>query len=265
MSTKSTLGKLKNHLPIEVKSKKDQSFTFIDWGMDEEKIVSRLKEKNPSMGRFISRVLVEMVETLHGEDFRTLDKKERNLIINQLPMGSVLYMYLYLRYDQLDEEISLNFDCPYCQSGATNIIANLEDMDVDTKVGDYDELLEYKLKKPITLDEGKQLIDTLHIEIGKWDIMESADRLSNQDEATMKEHTYRRSLVVKGDNPVSIDKVLKKLRKKDIEKISGKISEHNAGPSVTAEVKCPKCDREHTHTIDWRYESFFGVGSLPQA
>lgn len=263
---KTTLGKLKNKLPIEVKSKADQTFTFKSWGMTEEKKLAKLKDKNPSMGRFVSAVLKEMLTTLHGEDFEGLDEKDKGLILNQLPMGSVLYMYLYLRYDQLGPEINLQFDCPYCDKKIKDFIANIEDMDVDCKTGNYDDVEIYKLRKPITLDAGNQLVEALKIGIGKWDIMESADRVNSNDEATMKEHSFRRCIVgVEGvDTQISPDSIIKKLLKIDIEGLHSFISNHNGGPSVQAEIECPVCSAEFSHTIDWRYESFFGIGSLPQ-
>ena len=86
---KTTLGKLQNNFPIELKDAVNQSFTFKDWGMKEEKLIAKAKEKNPSVGRFINHILCEMLETLGGEDFSSLDLSKRKLKINQLPMGEI--------------------------------------------------------------------------------------------------------------------------------------------------------------------------------
>lgn len=258
------IRELKNHLPVETKGKIDQSFTFIDWGMNEEKQIAKIKEKNPSMGKFISAVLALMLNTLNGEDFKNKKDGEKKLIINQMPMANVLYMYVYLRYDQLGEEVKMAFPCPFCGHTNKDFNADLNDIDVDCKCGAYEDVVEYKLKKPITLEKGQQLVDTLKIGIAKWDVMEKADSQEANDEASMKEHTFRCSIVgVNGDVKVLPDEIIRKLKKIDIERIHKIISTHNAGATIQAEIKCPKCKASYTRQVDWGYENFFGLGSLP--
>jgi len=41
------------------------------------------------------------------------------------------------------------------------------------------------------------------------------------------------------------------------------ISKHNAGPTIQAEMFCNRCKQTFFKVIDWGYESFFGIGSLP--
>ena len=171
-----------------------------------------------------------------------------------------------MRYDQLGEEINLSFDCQYCKNKVTDFVANLEDIDIDCKVGEYDEVVPYKLKKPITLEKGQRLVDSIKIGLAKWDVLESADRVKSIDEASMKEHTFRRSIlgIMGDDTPILADDIIKKMKKIDIELLHGEISKHNAGPSIQAEVECSKCGKSFLHQIDWGYEGFFGIGSLPQ-
>jgi hypothetical protein len=161
-------------------------------------------------------------------------------------------------------EIAFNFQCPFCSNKIRNFIASLDDVDVDCKVKNYPDTVSYKLRKPIDLD-GKQ-IEEIAVCIAKWDAMEKARDQKSNDEATMKEHTFRNSIVgVTGiSGYVDSDLIIAKLKKIDIEYLHKTISKHNAGPEVAAEVKCDKCRGEFFRAIDWGYDHFFGIGSLPE-
>ena len=260
------LKELKNKFPIEVGGKIDQFFTFRDWTFKEEEYIAKAKTKFDTIGRFISDVLAMMLVSVGDEDFSKKDKAEKILFMNQQPMGNVLYMYIYLRYDQLGEELRLTFKCPFCNADITNFVADIGDLDIDCKFGKFEEVVNYKLKKPITLDVGEQLVETLKVGIAKWDIMEKNDGSSN-DEATMKRYSYKNSIVgAEGITGfVNLDEITGKLQKRDIEHLGIAISKHNGGPSVQAEVECKKCNNTFWKQIDWSYDHFFGIGSLPQA
>lgn len=264
--SKLLLKDLKNKLPIEDKSKQDQTFTFRDWGMPEEKHIAKLKDKNPSIGKFINKVFCYMLATLNGEDFQVLSEEQKMLRINQMPMGNVFYMYLYLRYDQLGNDIVMSLECPICSYKTKEFIADIGDVDVDCKIGNYDETFIYTLRKPVTLDKGNQLIEKLKLGLAKWNVMERADDQASANQAIMKELTFRNSIVsIEGiDTPMVPDQIISKLRKIDIEYIQRMLSEHNAGPTIVIDAECSKCGKSHLRAIDWSYDNFFGIGSLPR-
>ena len=266
LSTKVLLKDLKNTLPIPVKGKTDQSFSFIDWTMKEEKELAKIQAKNPTMGRFVSAVLCLMLKSIHGEDFAALDEKARILAINQMFLGNVLYMYVYLRYDQLSAEVKFDYTCPFCRTPVKNFTASLDDLDIDTKKVDYQEIIDYRLRKPVTLVKGDQLVEVVKLSMAKWDVMERADTQESTDMASMKEHTFKGSIKgFEGVTGFATDEVVAKLHKIDIELLQKVIAEHNAGPTIVSEIECKKCNNTFYRQIDWSYESFFGVGSLPQA
>lgn len=265
-SLKTTLRELGNKLPIEIKNKKDQFFKFKNWGMEEEKAIAKLKSDNPNMGRFISKLMYLLLDTLHGEDFGGQEEKNKILIINQMPMANILYMFIYLRFDQLSEDIAMGFHCPNCQKLIKNWVADLGDLDVDCKINDWEETVTYKLKKPITLSKGDQLIDNLKLSVAKWDAMERADEKVATNDAIRQEHQLRSCLKGSEGFEGFLDplEVINKLRKIDLEYIQKTISDHNAGPSIQAEVQCDRCQHKYLQMIDWSYDSFFGASSLPQ-
>ena len=153
-----------------------------------------------------------------------------------------LYMYIYLRYDQLGEDLRLAFKCPHCGTSIDDYITDIGDLDIDCKFGTYDEIIKYDLKKPITLEAGDQLVESVNLGIAKWTMMEQSDS-SLTDDASMKKYSYKHSIVgVPGiTGYINTDEIISKLKKQDIERLAVAIAKHNAGPSIQAEISCPKC------------------------
>lgn len=264
---KDILGNLQNELPIHVKGKTDQSFTFREWGMEEEEKIAKMKKGKVTMGKFVSSILSLMIKTLHGENFAELEEKKRKLIINQMWTGNILYMYLYLRYDQVDDRIAMEFGCPSCGHEIDEFIASLKDLDVDCKQGEYEDAIPYKLRKPITLEKGQQMVDTVKLGMTRWDVVEKADASNGSLEHEGKLAALRSGIVgIEGtDGFVNIDDIVNKLRKIDIEYLNRELSKVNAGPTIQVEMKCDQCDKTAYRIIDWSYDSFFGISSLPES
>jgi hypothetical protein len=259
------LKELKNRLPIEVDGKENQIFVFRDWTFKEEEFIAKAKGKSSTMGRFISDVLSAMLVSIGDENFEAKTPGEKALFINRQPIGNVLYMYLYLRYDQLGSDLKLVFKCPFCSNEINDFVADIGDLDVDCRFGKFEEVVDYPLRKPITLEAGDQLVETLRLGISRWDVMEKANA-TDTNEAAMKKYSYRNSIVGAVGVPgyLNPDEVIQKLRKRDIESIGTIISQHNGGPSIQAEVVCKHCSNKFWRQIDWSYDYFFGNGSLPQ-
>jgi hypothetical protein len=252
-------------LPIIDKKKSNNTFSFLDWGFEEEKKIARLKEKKPSIGKFVSEVLCLMLKSFCGEDFSSKDEKAKLLVLNQQPIGNILYMYLFLRYDQLGSSLKMNFQCGRCGHKIPEYIADVGHIDVNCKQGDYSDTTSVKLLKPITLDKGDQLIEEVTMTLAKWDVMEHVDGLSSRDEGSIKEHTFRNSIVgAKGVQGIfQPDDIIKKLKKIDIERLTKALTDHNGGPEIKADVECDRCKFQFEQQIDWSFDSFFGIGSLP--
>jgi len=264
---RTTLKELGNRLPVEIKGKQDQHFSFIDWGTPEEKKIAKIRDKNPNMGKFITEVLMILLDRVNGEDFHSQDEKKKILMLNQMPLANPLYMYFYLRFDQMGEEIALHFQCPNCTLRTDDFVGSLGDLDVDCKRGQWMDVALYKLARPFTLQKGDQLVDTLKFKLGVWDAMERMNTDTAHDQAqqkiyTIKEHLAGAEGVVGYLNP---DEVIQKIRKVDFERVQRVIAKHNAGPAIQQEVECPKCKFKFYNQVNWSYDSFFGASSLPQA
>lgn len=269
---KETLMKdLGSVLPIGNPKMKSKDFSFKFWGLNEEKEIAEIKKKITSHGDFVNKVLVKMLNSFGGETFDGENKEQSDMLrlkLNQLPLMDVLYMYIYLRYDQLDENIRMNVGCSSCGRVNKDFVANMENLDIDViewgPEGD-DEVIEYVLKKPFTL--GNEEIKLLKIRRTPWDAMERATDEITVNAGKMMELVFDHSICgvndEEGPGAVNMHELLKKLHKRDFERLSGKIHKHNAGPNLVISDKCKYCGSEFYQQLDWSYDNFFATSSLP--
>lgn len=262
---KITLNELGTHLPIPMEGKKTNEFSFKTWGLTEEKEIGEIKRKTQYMGPFINEVLSLMLDSCCGEDFSKMELPQRKLLLHQMPMMNVLYMWIYLRYDQLDEMIRLDVGCPGCGRMNKNFVANLGGLDVECPEDEDKRIADYKLRKSFKIE--LEEIEILKISRTPWGAMDNADDETTTNQGKLMELMFRNSIVGTNDEEgyVDFDKISNGLRKRDIEFLSNDIQKHNAGPSLAVEGKCEFCPTKFYRQIDWSYDSFFGSSSLPTA
>jgi hypothetical protein len=260
------LKELGSNLPIPVEGKKDLSFSFKSWGLDEEKEIGELKRKSQYMGPFITKVLSYMLENCCGENFPKMEEGTREYFLAKLPMMNVLYLWIYLRYDQLDEMLRLDIGCPGCGRMNNNFIASLSGLDVDVPEKNDDPIGQYKLRKPFKLtDKDADTVKFLKFSRTPWFAMDTADDEVTTNQGKIMELMFKKSIVgTDGEEGfIDIESINKKLRKKDFEFLSTAIQKHNAGPTLAIEGKCYYCPTKFYRQLDWSYDHFFGSSSLP--
>jgi hypothetical protein len=261
-----SLKELGQNLPVPVDGKKNLSFSFKSWGLDEEKEIGEMKRKSQYMGPFISKVLSHMIEDLCGEKFSKMDENARELLLSKMPMMNVLYLWIYLRYDQLDEMIRLDVGCPGCGRMNKNFVASLSGLDVDVPEKADDPIAQYKLKKPFKLtDKDAELTKVLKFSRTPWFAMDTADDEVTTNQGMIMELMFSKSIVgTDGEEGfIDLESINKKIRKRDFEFLSNAIQKHNAGPSLAIEGKCHYCPTKFYRQLDWNYDTFFGSSSLP--
>lgn len=258
-----TLGVLKNHLPIGISDRPKRDFTFRNWTLEQEKKISEFRKANRSHGAFVNKVLCYMLESLAGEDFNTADDGRKQLMLNQMSLMDVLYMYIYLRYDQLDSGIRLHVTCPACGKVNKDFVADMNGLDVKTIDGKDAPLQELVLKKPFELEKTK--VEIIKVRRTPWDAMEKATDEVTTNNGKMMELIFDHSIVGINNEEgfTDIQALLKNLHKKDFERLSALMVKHNAGPSLIVHDNCKFCGSEFYQQLDWSYDSFFGASSLP--
>jgi hypothetical protein len=259
-----TLNELGNHLPIPTKEGEKLSFTFKPWRMAEEKQIGKIKQQNRHLGKLVREIFTFMLEDFGGKPWGALSDAEQKLLLNQMSWGNIFYMYIYLRYDALGDEMKMvDIQCPNCTHTTKEFTADLNSLEVKVNEGKYDEEAFYNLKKPFRV--GEIDIEALRLGYTPWDAMEKI-KIGQQNEGDIKENMIRASLlgaVGKEVGNVDLDKfkLLEQLTKRDIEGMYNKLDEHNGGPILGLDVKCEACGHEWHTPMNWSYDYFFGSAS----
>lgn len=269
-----TLGELGPNLPIirrdsEGKPISDRSFSFLSWDMEAEEKISDMRAKARNVGDAVNKMMCMLIDQFCGQDFQAKKPEDKTLLVNQLEFPNVMYMYIWLRVEELGPELKLNLTCPNisCRKTINDYMADLNTLNVHVKDADHDRLMHYELRKPINLESG-QLITGFELDISKWEYMESADKNIAQNQARMKQTMLRSSIngFMEGDSKVEsyLDplQVIKKMKKVDIEKSIWDLTTNNSGPDMRIGGKCPHCDNEFVKVLDWSFDSFFDSSSL---
>lgn len=262
------LKELKNQLPIGIKKEgkylENNTFTFKSWGLEEEKTISKLKTESKSAGEFINKMLGYMLDKLSDYDFNSLKDVEKQLLINQMNLVDVLYMYIYLRYDQLGHDISLNIPCGACGKLMKSFEASMDGLDVTVREESDQDDWNYELKKQFSIEEEE--VKSLKIRRTPWAALESVKQNEAMGTSELFQVMLKHSMMGKNDEVgyQQLDDIFKKIRKVDFEYLSQFLNDKNGGPSMNVEGNCKFCSSPFLFALDWNYQTFFGTSSLPQ-
>ena len=285
-----TLRELGPNLPIPIILQDGtilpkRSFSFLEWDMDMEEILSKAKSKAKTVGLFINNMMGHILDDLCGQSFQDLSEGERALKINQMEFSNVMYMYIYLRVEELGPTIRMDVGCPSCGQLNKDWRGDLNDLEIrvkdapvsavegkDGKKGTeeskgHSRTCEYELRKPLLMED-KKVITSLKLNIGKWDSMEKADAEVAKNPAKMKRLLFESAIVgvSEKDKPVEgfydIEQVIRKLKKVDIEMCMTEMVENNAGPIMAIQGECVHCGTEWYKELDWSYDYFLDSSSL---
>ena len=247
----------------------DQTFSFIEWDMEIEEKLGKLQDDNQNVGIFVNKLMCLMLDTYCGHDFQSKDLKDENkrLMISQTDWPNMMYMYMNLRCEEVDNDLKFDVDCPKCRKQINNFVADLNTLEVDVKFEPEQRFTEFELKRPIIYNENVT-VTGLKLEVAKWNAMEQVAAEESANPASVKKGLFNSAIVgALGANGeikdfVDMKTLIKKIKKADIEKLLEAIAENNAGPDMTVGGQCPKCKADFQKIIDWRYDSFFGSSSL---
>lgn len=259
------LSELGNNLPIEVVDKPSQEFTFRNWTMKEEKEIAGLKKKKRTMGKFVPAVLSHMLLTLNGESFEDLNKNQKILALSQASIPNMMYLWVYLRIEALGDIVQMDVDCPKCEQTNKNSKFSLYQMDINVKKKDDPQTVKYNLIKPFNY--GNEKVESLMISVTKWNAMQKANEKVSTNEGLMEELMFEHSIIEINDKKEFFEKkqLIQNLSKRDIAGLSKAITDHNGGPSVNLTNNCEFCGEKYFQLINWNYDHFFGISSLPDA
>ena len=243
----------------------NRSFSFIEWDMAMEELISELREKSENTGKFVNQMFGELLDNFEGEDFQSKNDGQKTLAIKKLEFPNVMYMFIYLRVEELGTDLRMDLTCPRCKKAIKDFIADLNTLEVHVKDKEHQRLRTYELKKPIAL--GDKVITKLKYDVSTWSCLEDATEDISDNDGKMKRLMFESSICGVEDENGPVDhvdrkSVIGKLKKADIEKCIRDVVENNAGPSMLLKGDCPHCKAEFYKALEWRYEYFFDSSSL---
>lgn len=285
-----TLKELGPNLPIPMKQADGttvakRSFSFLEWDMEMEEILSKAKTKAKTVGLFVNDMMGFILDDLCGISFQDMDPTHRVLKISQLEFSNIMYMYIYLRVEELGPTIRMDVGCPSCGQLNKDWRGSLNDLEVRVKDPDvpavegkgdkkgkdaikgHPRTSDYEFRKPLLMED-KKILTGVTLDIGKWEAMEQADAEIAKNPAKMKRLLFESSMVgvLDKDGPVQgfydMQTVIGKLKKIDIEMCMMEMVENNAGPIMAIQGECVHCGTEWFKELDWSYDYFLDSSSL---
>lgn len=264
---KTTMGALGATLPIGILApggNLSKTFANRPWRMKEEREIGDLREKNAeaNMGQYVTMVLSIMLTEVGQHKFDSMKEHERRMVIAQMFLPDVFYMYMYLRRVSVGSKLEFEPRCPNCAK-TFPFFGALDTLEVTT-VNDFkSSQWHYDLTTPIEI-RGKPVTGFL-MGPPRWNAFESVNSSgginSRLNTAAVKFSMIRAAIyLVDGLGEVALaDHELDELTKKDLEIMSRKIDLETVGPNMVLEGECPACSRAFKLPIEWASEDFFAA------
>ena len=245
----------------------DRSFSFLEWDMEMEELISSLRDGTDNTGKFVNKMFGNLLDGFQGENFQEKNSDQKLLSITSLEFPNVMYMYIYLRVQELGTDLRMDLTCPApaCRKAIKDFIADLNTLEIHVKDEDHARKGTYQLKKPIAI--GDKIITKLVYDVSGWTCLENASNEIAENNGKMKRLMFQSSICGAEDENGPLDHVdkrtlISKLKKADIERCIRDVVENNAGPEMVLQGECPHCKSEFYKDLNWGYEYFFDSSSL---
>lgn len=261
------MGKLGARLPLGVQVGKEvvRDLAVVEYRFKQEKEIAELvKERNArSMGAHVNAILTVLLSRVGPHDMSKLSKPERQLIINQLYAGDVLYAYCWARQAALGTDLVFsNHVCPFCRREADEVVADLRELEVRQALSAEHYLADVELRDGI-LYKGETR-RKLQMRAPRWEVFDLPENPTSH--ADLGEITLRCSVVgVEGAEDGEMvyldDASMESLTKRDYQLMLRTADRLSGGPTLSLSVRCDRCKRPSTRQVNWEFEDFFGTSS----
>jgi len=268
--TKTTLADLGSQLPVGIRTGPgtlEKAFSVRPWKTKDEREIAKRKTPDTSIAKYVSMIVATMCDRMGPHDFSQMKPVERELIVSQMYMGDVFYVYCYLRRRALGPLLKMQFDCGHCKEKIP-YTANLDTLEVRTVEREEQLGWAVDLQDPIKI-RGKD-ISRFQLSAMRWNVLETTAQVNVGSDAVAKIAAIRGSIVGLNSEsePVIIsDPEMDELSKYDLENLAHQVNIHYVGPDMAIEDVCTPeiCPRgggrKFMVAIDWTYDSFFAISS----
>lgn len=276
--TKTTVKDAGFSLPIGMFDghKLNKGFSLGELGFDRERALGKFKVKiegQPNTN-IVTKLLALMLKSLGGNPWNhpidcDSEREETDMLkISALYQADVFFMYVKARIEELGPDYAIQYLCPHCKFQG-KLTMDLNELDVNRV--DNAALLSQKvplLKGFKKRGSGEnQRIVTINPMLWVNMTTEEASE-AGSDQTLMKLHFISKCTTYEGPDgePMMLtEEELGSLRKIDTETIARKINDTNIGVDMMLRGKCPgkSCGYPFAIPVDWDYDHFFSIASLP--
>lgn len=233
-----------------------------EWRLKEERELGAALEKVESarMGQYISTVIGTLCTQLGPFKLDSMKPAERAVIISQMWMPDVFFVYLWLRVQTMGNTMSLRMACPNC-GHRFDYTADLGSVTINFVDKFEDSRWKYSLKRPFEL-RGKK-VSEMTLCPSRWAAMDALGDKVGKNFGIMKAGLIVGSIYeINGVTGVAYaDHELDEMYKIDVETLTNLIDRKSLGPDMSVEDVCAKCGKQYRSSLDWGNDAFFAVSS----
>lgn len=261
---KTTLGELGGLLPIGVASEgalhRQFAFRRYTTANEREFETIRKEKKNISTPEFVIEILSRMCTRVGPYDFDSLDPSQRRLVLQNLYMGDVFYLWTCLRIEALGPDVRFKLDCAACR---TELRPGVDLNSIDVRYVDQPSQLFWKHTLRDGLELGSSVEKELILQPPRWSILISNERNKKTAISDLKVSVAIGSIRQVGDGKKSpTRRDFDSMSKYDLEFLQKSVDDHAPGIEMEFEVECDQCDHKNRYGFDWTFDFFFGASSL---
>lgn len=233
-----------------------------EWRLKEERELGSALERVESarMGQYISTVIGTLCTQLGPFKLDTMKPTERSVIISQMWMPDVFFVYLWLRVQTMGKILTLKMTCPNC-GHRFDYSADLESVTITSVEKAEDARWKYQVQRPFEL-RGKK-VKEMTFGPARWASIDALGDKVGRNFGIMKAGLILGSISeINGASGVAYgDNELDEMYKIDIETLTNLIDSMSLGPDMSVEDVCLKCSKPYRSSLDWGNDAFFAVSS----
>lgn len=262
---KQTLAEHGSVLPIgilDVSGTLHRGIECREWRLKEERELGAALERVESarMGQYISTVIGTLCTQLGPFKLDTMKPAERSVIISQMWMPDVFFVYLWLRVQTMGKILTLKLTCPNC-GHRFDYSADLSSVMITSAEKIEDSRWDYQPQRAFEM-RGKK-VEKMTFGPARWAAIDALGDKVGKNFGVMKAGLILGSIhEVNGASGVAYaDHELDEMYKIDVETLTNLIDKMSLGPDMSVEDVCEKCGKQYRSTLDWGNDAFFAVSS----
>ncbi|TET51089.1 MAG: hypothetical protein E3J64_07425 [Anaerolineales bacterium] len=231
------------------------------WKFKQEKALGALLGDEFNLVQYVEAAIGEMCTQLGPHSFETMKPEERAVILSQMWMADVFFVYLLIRVKSLGNLLSLKLKCPHCGAPFDHT-ADLDTVEIRSVERVENAQWRYDVQRPFKI-RGKAA-EKLLIGPARWSSLAqmSGDARNFGD---LKEAILLGSICeVAGHGEMAlVPDELDDMEKVDIETLTLEVDKHSVGPDMSVEGTCKSksCRKDYTIAIEWSNRDFFAPSS----